>query len=68
MGRHKKVGRKPLPKNIKNQHEQEWRSKNTKLITIRLNLSSDKDIIERLDNVGNKTDYIRNLIKQDMNK
>ena len=68
MGRHKKVGRKVLPNNLAEKNRQAWRKTNTKLINIRLSVNTDKDIIEYLDKVENKTDYLRTLIRQDMKK
>ena len=53
MGRHKKVGRKTLPNNGAEKNRQEWRKKNNKLINIRLNIDTDKDIIEYLSKIDN---------------
>lgn len=68
MGRHKKGGRKPIPKKLKEQHEIAWRSKYTKVINMRLRVREDKEVIEHLNKQVNKTDYLRQLIIQDMNK
>ncbi|MDD5880996.1 hypothetical protein [Stecheria intestinalis] len=46
----------------------EWQARHTTKITLRFNNESDRDIIEKLQSVGNKTEYIRQLIKEDMNK
>lgn len=37
-----------------------------KTIGIRLNTEKDADILEKLEAIENKTDYIRNLIRKDM--
>lgn len=68
MGRHKKCGRKAIPKKLKEQHEIAWRSKYTKIINMRLRVREDKEVIEYLNKQSNKTDYLRQLIIQDMNK
>ena len=66
MGRHKKVGRKTLPNNGAEKNRQEWRKKNNKLINIRLNIDTDKDIIEYLSKIDNKTELFRTLIRENM--
>ena len=42
-------------------------SKNTKQIHLKLNLTTDADIISQLDNIGNVQGYIKDLIREDMN-
>ena len=44
----------------------DWRAKNTVLINIRLNKDVDKDIIDKLNSVGNKQGYIKDLIRSDI--
>jgi hypothetical protein len=39
----------------------------TKKIMLKLNLETDKDILERLEAVGNKQGYIKELIRKDIN-
>ncbi len=39
-----------------------------KQITLRFSLEADGDILEMLEKVDNKTDYIRKLIRDDMKK
>lgn len=39
----------------------------TKKIMLKLNLETDKDILERLEAVGNKQGYIKELIRRDIN-
>lgn len=46
--------------------EKRWTSKNSRYINIRLNIEKDRAIIQKLDNVSNKTDYIRSLIVKDL--
>ena len=41
---------------------------NTKKIVIKLNLKTDADILKRLDDVGNKQGYIKQLIRADIQK
>lgn len=40
--------------------------KNLKTITLRLNLNTDQDILQKLDEVPNKQGYIKNLIRMDI--
>lgn len=41
---------------------------NTRKITFKFNLETDKDIIERLDTVPNRQGYIKELIRADIKK
>lgn len=43
-------------------------AKATTQIKMKLNLKTDADIIKRLDEVGNKQGYIKQLIREDMSK
>lgn len=45
-----------------------WQKENTKTILIRLNIRTDKDIIQQLDTVKSKQGYIKELIREDMDK
>lgn len=45
-----------------------WQKKNTKLITIRCNVYSDKDIIKFMDTRENKNGYLKDLIRAEMEK
>ena len=40
----------------------------TKQIKLKLNLETDKDILERLDEVENKQGYIKSLIRSDIKR
>ena len=40
----------------------------TKQIKLKLNLETDKDILERLDEVENKQGYIKGLIRSDIKR
>ena len=40
----------------------------TKQIKLKLNLETDKDILERLEKVGNKQGYIKALIREDIKR
>ena len=40
----------------------------TKAICLRFNLKTDADILARLDSVGNKQGYIKELIRRDMQR
>ena len=43
-----------------------YQERNTRLMSIRLNLNTDADIIQRLEEVDSKQGYIKKLIRQDM--
>ena len=45
-----------------------YNEKNVKQIKLALNLNTDKDIIDKLNNVPNKQGYIKELIRNDLNK
>lgn len=38
----------------------------TTQIVMRLRLNQDADVIQRLDEVPNKTEYVRSLVRQDI--
>ena len=42
-------------------------SSHTKQIKLQLNLKTDKDVLDRLDQVENKQGYIKGLIRSDIN-
>lgn len=39
---------------------------NTKIVSLRLNYNTDKDIINKLDEVDSKMGYIKELIRKDL--
>ena len=41
-------------------------AKHCKMYTMKFNYESDKDVIERLDSVPNKQDYVRQLVRKDI--
>lgn len=44
-------------------------AENTKLLTLKLNLKTDADILERLESIDeSKQGYIKRLIREDMSK
>lgn len=43
-----------------------YQEKNTRLMSIRLNLNTDADIIAKLESVDSKQGYIKELIRKDM--
>ena len=43
-----------------------YQERNTRLMSIRLNLNTDADIIRRLEQVESKQGYIKELIRKDM--
>lgn len=40
----------------------------TRAVKLKFNLKTDADILERLDKVENKQGYIKNLIREDIEK
>ncbi len=63
---YKNATKETIQKNIKRSNE--WNKKNLKSVTIQLNKVSDSDVIEKLNSVPNRTDYIRQLIRKDLKK
>lgn len=68
-----------MPRKVKYLTEEERRSaknksistylkKNSRTILLRLMKDRDKEVLAKLDSVGNKTDYIRQLILNDINQ
>ena len=46
--------------------QNDWQKKNTTLMQVRLNNSTDKDILTHLETVPSKQGYIKDLIRADM--
>lgn len=46
--------------------QDKYNKKNTKIMALRLNYKTDKDIIEYLETLPNKAGYIKSLIRKDM--
>lgn len=46
--------------------QDKYNKKNTKLLTIRINFNTEKDILDHLNAQPNKAGYIKHLIRQDM--
>lgn len=65
-------GRKPLdltPKKKQkhiNDRQNAWKKAHNRMISIRYNIENDKEILDMLDRVSNKADYIRQLILNDI--
>ena len=45
-----------------------WAKENTKLVNFRFNLETDKEILDKLNSVPNKTEYVKGLIVEDIKK
>lgn len=52
----------------KYQAQADYDRKNTVQIKMKLNINTDKDILQKLDEVGNKQGYIKDLIRKDLKK
>ena len=48
--------------------QSKYDAKATRLITMKLNLKTDADILAKLDSVENKQGYVKELIRNDINK
>ena len=48
--------------------QQKYAAKHTKQIALVLNITTDADILQRLDEVSNKQGYIKELIRADIAK
>lgn len=46
--------------------QREWQKHNTTQVLMRLNNSTDKDILQKLDTVESKQGYIKGLIREDI--
>lgn len=47
---------------------QRWQNENIKRVTVKLNKTKDADIIERLNGESSVQGYIKQLIREDINK
>lgn len=47
---------------------QKYKANKTKSVRLEFNIEHDADIIARLNEVGNRQGYIKELIRQDMKK
>lgn len=45
-----------------------YNAKSSKIVPLRLNLNTDSDILNKLDQVPSKMGYIKELIRKDMQK
>lgn len=43
-----------------------WGKKNTKIISVRFNIESDKEVLDQINKQKNKADYIRKLVLKDI--
>ena len=48
--------------------QRRYDARNTRQVHIKLNLRTDKDVLERLDEVQSKQGYIKRLIREDLAK
>lgn len=46
--------------------QERYKAKNIKQVKIELNIKTDEDIINKLNSVGNKQGYIKQLIRKDI--
>lgn len=45
---------------------EKWKKENTKQIKFNFNVHTEADIIAKLESVDNKIEYVRNLIRKDI--
>ena len=48
--------------------QRRYDARNTRQVHIKLNLRTDKDVLEKLDEVPSKQGYIKRLIREDLAK
>ena len=48
--------------------QRRYDARNTRQVHIKLNLRTDKDVLEKLDEVHSKQGYIKRLIREDLAK
>ena len=51
---------------VQKKAQMKYDAKATKQIKLKLNITSDKDILDKLDQVDNKQGYIKDLIRKDI--
>ena len=62
--------KKPMKKNsdARIRANAKYNKENIKMVTLHLNITTDKDILDYLQKKDNKTGYIKELIREDMKK
>ena len=57
-----------MPSEAQKRASAKYDATNTRQVKIKLNLKTDKDILQRLDSVNNKQSYIKDLIREDIER
>lgn len=52
----------------KKKADEKWKKANLRQIKFSFNRTGDKDVLDKLDSVENKTEYVRELIREDIKK
>lgn len=65
LGYHMKGIGDDMTSEAKKKANAKYDAAHTKQITLKLNITTDADILARLDAVGNKQGYIKELIRKD---
>ena len=52
----------------KKKADEKWKKANLRQIKFSFNRTGDKDVLDKLDSVENKTEYVRELIRDDIKK
>lgn len=55
-----------MPTEAMKQAIKRYDEKNTKQLMLKLNVKTDADVLKRLEEVGNKQGYIKELIRRDL--
>ena len=55
-----------MGENKQSQYSMKYDRNNTQRISLKLNLKTDVDILEKLESVENKQGYIKDLIRKDI--
>ena len=65
-GRKKKYTTKRQREKAVSEQNNKWKKEHTRCINVRYHLVYDQDILNKLDSVKSKADYIRQLIRKDI--
>lgn len=61
--------KKPMPESEKRKaYKAAWDTENTRQVKIKLNLRTDADILQKLEDTENVQGYIKALIREDMKR
>ena len=63
------IGGKHMPRTeAQKRARNKWQAKAMRQIALRFNRENDADVLRKMDSVPNKTDYVRQLVREDIGK